>query len=102
MVVVDTGKRQRGIMGLNESTLWQILLRTFLVSCVIASTIGLGFFWGVPAEGASGRLQIRVLGICTVIVIAAALALNATRLRSAPKVEDEDGEPRRGPTDSHG
>ena len=89
-------------MGLNRSKLWRILYRASLVSCVIAATIGLGVLWGVPTEGASSRLQIRVLGTCTVIVIAVALVLNATRMSSGPASEDADGEPCRGPTDSHG
>jgi len=74
-------------MSRRKPRLQVVLYPVFLVSCGMASTLGLMMIWGVEPSG----FFMRLLGTCVVVAVAAAFTMSATRLVSANPPEDDDG-----------
>ena len=67
-----------------------VVYRVFLVSCAMATVLGLLVIWGVTVEGAAGVFLVRLLGTCVVLALAAALTMSTTRLAAGRKPEDDE------------
>ncbi len=78
-------------MRREKSKVQAVLYRVFLVSCVVATALGLLVIWGLDIDGAFGVFLMRVLGSSVVLMCASALTMSATRLVLGRAPEDEDG-----------
>lgn len=76
-------------MTKTRSKLQAILYRVFLVSCTLATAIGLLLIWGFELRGFTGDVLLRVLGTCAVVAVASAFTMSATRLVAGPAPEDD-------------
>lgn len=74
-------------MNRKRSKLQRVLYPVFLVSCAIASALGLVMIWGVEPS----ILVVRLLGTSIVVAVSAAFTMSATRLVSGPAPEHDDG-----------
>ena len=68
-----------------------VVYRIFLISCVMATALGLLAIWGVVVDGSSGVFLMRLLGTCVVLAVASALTISTTRLATGRRPEDGDG-----------
>jgi hypothetical protein len=68
-----------------------VLYRVFLVTCTLATAIGLLLIWGLSPDHQTGPLLLRVLGTCVVLAVASAFTMSATRLVAGRAPEDDDG-----------
>jgi Tfp pilus assembly protein PilN len=62
----------------------------FLVSCAMASVLGLLVIWGVEPRNDTGVLLMRLLGTCVLLAIASALTISTTRLATGRGPKDDD------------
>lgn len=76
-------------MSSARSRLQSVLYRVFLVTCTIATTIGLLLIWGLEPDQRTGLLLLRVLGTCVVLAIASAFTMSATRLVAGQPPEND-------------
>ena len=78
-------------MRREKSRAQAVLYRVFLVTCVMATALGLLVIWGLEVEGAFAVFLMRLLGSSAVLMFASALTMSATRLVLGRAPEDEDG-----------
>ena len=74
-------------MSRKKPKLQVVLYPVFLVTCGIASALGLLLIWGVEPS----RFFMRLLGTCVLVAVATAFTMSATRLVAANPPEDDDG-----------
>lgn len=78
-------------MRREKSKAQAVLYRVFLVSCVLATGLGLLVIWGLDVDGAFEVFLMRLLGSSVVLMFASALTMSAMRLVRGRAPEDEDG-----------
>ena len=68
----------------------KVVYRVFLVSCAMATVLGVVVIWGGVSERDSGVFLMRVFGTCVLVAVASALTVSTTRLAVGRRTEDGD------------
>ena len=78
-------------MSRDSSKFQTVVYRVFLVTCAMATALGLLVIWGVEPGRETGVLLMRLLGTCVVIAVAAALTISTARLATGRGPKDDAG-----------
>ena len=78
-------------MNGDRATFQNVVYRVVLVSCAMATVVGLLVIWGGLSERGPDVLLWRLFATSVLIAIASALTVSTTRLANGRRPEDGDG-----------
>jgi hypothetical protein len=75
----------------DRSRFQTVVYRVFLITCAMATGLGLLVIWGMVSERETGVFLMRLLGTCVLLAVASALTISTARLASGRGSKDDDG-----------